>query len=273
MKKILSIVIIISLLFCYSFVSAETVITVEELLSLMEAATEEGDLSTVIDLYNQVFITGDLEAYRKAGELLFQCNNKWTEKLEKAQKEWPSGLELMQTILSMDTPPEISFGDEVMMGDAVIVSIPMDWEKMQVEKDDEDLGAFLYKGTDEEGREIFFYGIRLENTLGTCQKVMNAIKELGYGSDLARINGVDMILTGDITMAAGMCLTEDGYVLGFGFSSYEMNHYTIISSDSRGFSDILNSVKLLKDMSAILNSVKNVGSVSTVSFEDENGTE
>ncbi len=243
------------LLFSAAFARAEAEPTVEELYSRIEAAAEAGDYDTAQALYDQLMLADVKNAHlQEAYMLVVESLRKQADMLASARQKEPGGIQVLETLARMDNPTEVVFGDTAALGDAVSFSVPADWEKLDIDEGMDT--AFQYRGTDEEGRLMFFAGMMFENIPGPMESVISQLYEVfNHVYSFVSVNGIDMMLAGDGTTAVGFCFTEDGKAMCFGFSFSSLVQPNTQELLQGSFADIMQSDKLKRDMAAILLSV------------------
>ena len=170
------------------------------------------------------------------------------------------GTGFMWELLKTEAPMNMEYGETVTLADTLEFSIPADWER-SFEYDDEEMCSFLFKGEDAEGRNILFLGIEADSLdlgmeFSSYTDIKNKLVEAETSYILSSLNGIDMIFSGDDDFIVGMCLTQDGTFVAFGFGS-----------DDYGLSEIRQSEKLKMDMTAILHSVQVSNADALMSFD------
>lgn len=154
--------------------------------------------------------------------------------------------ELMAALLNAATEEEPVYGDTVSLGNALEFSVPADWEKTLPEDLDESI-VFWYTGNDPEGNQVSFAGMIMENAInGDYDDLKEYLAESRIDYIMTEIQGHLIFLCGDDrTTAVGMCMTQDQKILGFGFDYM-----------GGSASELMQSDKLMKDMTAILQSIQ-----------------
>ena len=262
-------------------ISDETATVVEELLFQMEAAAQAGDVLQANVLKDQVFRLGDQEAWIRADELLFTAMEKRVQQTNfEAPQELPeetavdqvNGAELFSRIIEMGITENVLMGEMVALADTISFRIPADWEKMQADEGVLQDLSFMYRGRDEEGTGACFFGLSFDIGEAMYATALQSLREQGYQYQILTVNGIDMILTGNDMMAAGICVTVDGDVIAFGFAS-EQNIHSIMSYGSVShLSEMMSSEKLLRDMAAIFHSVSLTGRVEIVPMTENSSS-
>lgn len=265
MKRAICIILCLILLLCVTAagaeqsVSAETQETVEDLLLQMEAAAETGDVLLANVLRDQIFRLGDQEASLRADELLIaaiekkmgQAPSGLLERTDEPAEAAVTGTELLRRLVRMEKPEDVPMGEKAVLGDGLFFSVPVDWDSLPITE--ELAGAdFVFKGVDEAGQECYFSGFAMPKENTGYQDAIHALEAQEVEYFFFQINGLDMLLTGNAEGAAGLCVQNDGKVIAFAFL-YALNPYVIGSeAEWKGFSGLLDSEKLMKDMAAIL---------------------
>ena len=287
MNHVLSILLSVLLLLCTTAATSEEMVTeenpliVENLLCQMEAAAETGDVLLANVLKDQIFRLGDQEAWIRADELVLAATEKSVQqKRSEAQRE-PSeetavdqvnGAELFDTVIEMGKTENVAMGDTVTLADAISFRIPADWEKKQAEEDVPQDINFLYLGRDEEGTGACFIGMSFDIGEATYATALQSLREQGYQYRILTVNGIDMILTGNDMMTAGVCVTADGDAIAFGFVN-DQDVQSIMSYGSVShLSEMMSSEKLLRDMIAIFHSVSLTGRVEIVPMTENSSS-
>jgi hypothetical protein len=168
---------------------------------------------------------------------------------------------LMREIMFERDEESIESSETAILDGILAFSIPFDWEKTEEELSETQ--SFQYRCTDEDGTTVLFEGIVMDSALLSAQDVnsYSDLKRLLEKEKVdhmaARFKGIEMILTGDDTTAIGMCLTQEGKLLGFGFET-----------GTGKIEDVAQSEKLVKDMTAIIQSIKCLSDDDLACFDE-----
>lgn len=151
---------------------------------------------------------------------------------------------------------DLEMGESVTLSDTLTFSVPVDWVKME---EDASLEGTEYAGSDENGNSAALISMKSDQVYGSLQMLQKYMEQNGtsytaltwHGMDMFHVNGGSYGQEGFETI---FCVKEDGTLLIFGVLNIS--------------GDIMQSEKLLTDLTAIVHSLKLHDGAKLLSFDD-----
>ena len=172
------------------------------------------------------------------------------------------GTDLLYRILNTESAENMEACDTAILFETLSFSIPSGWEKTAGE--DPNKGqCFQYRCTDKDGVTVFFEGVFADAVrdsdpaINTYSDLKKRIEKEKADYIIIVFQGIEMIASGDDSLFVCMCLTQDGSALGFGFES-----------ETKSMADVARSEQLMRDITAILHSIKALPDANLMSFDE-----